>query len=132
MTTVGKTPSRTRVCDDGDLAPGEARLVQGARRKVLLCRAASGEYYAVASKCPHQGADLAAGTFGGAIAAADVGRYRYDDACATVRCPWHGWEYDARTGAPLAGGNPTRIAAYNVVVIDGVVYVDDAPARRGT
>jgi nitrite reductase/ring-hydroxylating ferredoxin subunit len=132
VTIVDEAGARTRVCEEGDLAPGDMRIMHGGRRKVLLCRAENGEYFAVASKCPHQGAGLVAGTFGGSIAAADVGRYRYDNACATVRCPWHGWEYDARTGAPLAGGNPTRIAVYTVVVIDGAVYVDDAPRGRIT
>jgi 3-phenylpropionate/trans-cinnamate dioxygenase ferredoxin subunit len=128
--TAATAEGRFRVCSESDVAPGQTMLVRGARRSVLLCRSADGEYLAVAPKCPHQGADLRYGTFGGAIVDDGVGHYRFDESCLAVRCPWHGWEYDARSGRPLAADNATHIAVYRVTVEDGEVYVDDTPTRQ--
>jgi nitrite reductase (NADH) small subunit len=41
-----------------------------------------GAYYALDALCLHQGGPLAEGTLGQCI----------------VTCPWHGWQYDVRTG----------------------------------
>jgi nitrite reductase/ring-hydroxylating ferredoxin subunit len=38
-----------------------------------------------------------------------------------VRCPWHGWEFDVRTGECITV--PETIDTYKVVVEDGLVKV---------
>ena len=43
---------------------------------------AGGELYALAGVCPHAGGPLGQGALHG----------------TTLVCPWHGWEYDCRTG----------------------------------
>ncbi len=40
----------------------------------------------------------------------------------SLRCPWHGWEFDLRTGAFV--GNPRcTLDAYRVEIVDGAVCV---------
>jgi nitrite reductase (NADH) small subunit len=40
-----------------------------------------------------------------------------------LRCPWHGWEFDPRTGACL--DDPAlRVAVYPAKTADGRVLVD--------
>jgi nitrite reductase (NADH) small subunit len=61
--------------------PGTAieRVVEG--RIVALFNVA-GIFYALDGVCPHQGGPLGKGALTGAI----------------VTCPWHGWQFDVRSG----------------------------------
>ena len=59
---------------------GKALRVQG--REIALFRAGE-SLYAIDGVCPHEGGPLAAGFINEGI----------------VTCPWHLWQFDARTGA---------------------------------
>jgi 3-phenylpropionate/trans-cinnamate dioxygenase ferredoxin subunit len=115
-----------KVCGIDELAPGERRLVHVGRREVLLCRSVDGTFYAVSNACPHQGAPLCEGGFGGSTVAPEVGRYGFGLEGEVVRCPWHAWEFDVKTGHALFGEDK-RIRTYEVWVEDEDVYVSIAP-----
>lgn len=121
---------RSVVCRVDDLAPGERRVVQPGRRPVLLCRSAAGEFYAVGTICPHQGADLCHGSFGGTTLGDGVGHYAWGLEGEVVRCPWHQWEFDVKTGQALFGEEHERIATYEVTIDGSDVLVAHAPTRR--
>ena len=64
-----------------------------------------GELYAHAARCPHQLGPLSASSDG------------------SVRCPWHGYRFDVRSGACLTG-QPHRLpAAPRVVCRDGRIWL---------
>ena len=65
-----------------------------------------GEWYAVRNSCIHRGGPVATG-----ILAGDV-----------LTCPWHGFQFDLRTGRALADP-AAMLDRYNVVVRDGQVYL---------
>lgn len=119
----------TPVCRVDDLAPGEKRRIVVGRRPIALCRTASGEYYAVSDNCPHQGASMSAGALGGAMAAAEPGRYTWGRPGEVLRCPWHAWEFDVTTGCSLWGEAGVRLATYPVTIVDGDVVLFPRPAR---
>jgi nitrite reductase (NADH) small subunit len=121
---------RTAVCSVSDLAPGEKRVVQSGRREMLLCRAPSGNIHAVGNICPHQGAPLCDGTFGGTAVADGVGHYEWGLDGEVVRCPWHGWEFDVKSGRSLFGEATARIATYEVTVEGDDIFVADAPTKQ--
>lgn len=106
------------------------------RREVLLCRSTDGTLYAVGNTCPHQGASLCRGGFGGSTIAPEVGRYAFALDGEVVRCPWHNWEFDVKTGHALFGEGK-RIGTYEVWVEDDGVYVsvagkvDRRPGQKG-
>jgi nitrite reductase/ring-hydroxylating ferredoxin subunit len=129
-TSDSPPPVAERVCAFGDLAPLEKRLVYNGRRSVLLCRGVDGAYYAVGNSCPHQGASLCEGTLGGTALADGIGRYEYGLDGLVVRCPWHGWEFDVRTGYAVAADSSTRVASYEVTVVGADVYVARGATRR--
>jgi nitrite reductase (NADH) small subunit len=61
--------------------PGQAlELVAGDR--IVALYNVDGEFFALDGVCPHQGGPLGRGCLSGAI----------------VTCPWHGWQFDVRTG----------------------------------
>lgn len=80
-------------------------LVVGDRIVALAC--IDGEFFALDGVCPHQGGPLGQGELVDGV----------------ITCPWHGWQFDMRSGRHLANPNLTqpRLA---VRVEGGTVYVD--------
>jgi 3-phenylpropionate/trans-cinnamate dioxygenase ferredoxin subunit len=112
----------TPVCRVDDVAPGEKRRVLVGRKPIVLCRTASGEFYAVSDNCPHQGASLCNGVLGGTTVSDQPGMYSWRDG-EVLRCPWHAWEFDVTTGRSLCGEDRYRLATYPVSVVEGEVVV---------
>jgi 3-phenylpropionate/trans-cinnamate dioxygenase ferredoxin subunit len=80
-----------------EIAPGERKLVSVRGRDVVVFNV-KGEYFALLDRCPHQGGSLCRGKLVGLVESDEPGRYRYHRAGEIIRCPWHGWEFDLRTG----------------------------------
>lgn len=62
-----------------------------------------GEMYALSAICRHQGGPVGEGVVLGKVEGVvdSEGRYLRDtfsDETTHIVCPWHGWEYDIRTG----------------------------------
>jgi nitrite reductase/ring-hydroxylating ferredoxin subunit len=102
-----------------DLPPGTRKLVHVKGRPIAIFNI-GGEYFGMLNRCPHQGASLCYGTLTGLLEAPEPGRYRFAREGEILRCPWHGWEFDVRTGQSYC--DPTRIRAksYKVEIEDGV------------
>jgi nitrite reductase/ring-hydroxylating ferredoxin subunit len=80
-----------------EIPPGERKIVDVAGRTVGVFNV-GGEYFALLNRCPHQGGPLCSGNTLGFLRSAGVGEFVYSRPGEVVRCPWHGWEYDLRTG----------------------------------
>jgi nitrite reductase/ring-hydroxylating ferredoxin subunit len=88
-----------------ELAPGEVRRVLAGEEEIALARIGD-EFYAVQGACLHLEGPLGDG--------------RLEDHVLT--CPWHGWQYDVRTGKnefDLA----IQLRTYDVSVANGEVRV---------
>ena len=57
-----------------------------------------GEFFGLLNRCPHQGAALCEGPLIGLAQSSDPGEIEYTRLGEIIRCPWHGWEFDIRTG----------------------------------
>jgi nitrite reductase/ring-hydroxylating ferredoxin subunit len=102
-----------------DLSPGSLRAVTVAGTALLLVREGD-QVYAMDPRCGHAGGPLPEGTLQGHV----------------VTCPWHGSQWDARSGRALYG--PYHIPGvsqlwarilpprrtYAVRIHDGTVQVD--------
>jgi nitrite reductase (NADH) small subunit len=71
----------TTIATVDDCPPGTGLEVVAGDRVVALFNV-DGTFYALDGVCPHQGGPLAEGDVTGCI----------------VTCPWHGWQFDVRTG----------------------------------
>ena len=91
----------TVVCAAAELAPGGlvAATVDG--RPVVVVRTRAGELHAWVDRCLHQGARLSGGRLLAATEGEDVGNYRLAADTEVLKCPWHGYEYDVRSGCGL-------------------------------
>ncbi len=89
----------TAVAHTDDLKANQMMLVRAKHERIVLAR--DGEHYvAFEDRCPHRGGSLAGGVM----------------ACGTVHCPWHGSQFDVRSGAVQAGPATQRIGTFKVEV----------------
>jgi 3-phenylpropionate/trans-cinnamate dioxygenase ferredoxin subunit len=78
-----------------------------------------GEFFALLDRCPHEGGSLCRGDVVGLLESDDPGRYRYTRHGEMVKCPWHGWEYDIRTGQSWCEPARTKVRTYPISVATG-------------
>jgi nitrite reductase/ring-hydroxylating ferredoxin subunit len=82
--------------------------------------AVNGELRGVRNRCPHHGGPLCLGTVRERVEG-DPGQYELAGR-AVLRCPWHGWEFDAESGRCL-DDDSMRVAVYPAKAVDGRVLV---------
>ena len=80
-----------------EIPPGQRKLVTVRGRPIAVFNL-GGEFFGLFNRCPHQGGPMCEGVLTGLIESDDPGRYKYSRAGEILRCPWHGWEFDVRTG----------------------------------
>ena len=120
-----------------DIPPGERKLVEIGGRQVGVFNV-NGEYFAVLNRCPHQGGSLCSGRQTGLVTSTRPGEYTTSRAGEIIRCPWHGWEFDLRTGQSWFDPRAVRVRRYDVSVEPGAVVVSELeqasapPAEVGT
>ena len=83
-----------------------------------------GEYFALANRCPHEGGPLCQGQHRRAGAVRRARPLPADAATSEfLRCPWHGWEFDIRTGQSWCDPKSTRARQFQVTVEPGETLV---------
>jgi nitrite reductase/ring-hydroxylating ferredoxin subunit/uncharacterized membrane protein len=87
-----------------ELEVDQMKLLRVGGRRIVLGRTDQG-YVAFDDRCTHKGGSLA----GGAMI------------CGTVQCPWHGSQFDVRSGEVKAGPAEEPISTYRVEETDGEV-----------
>jgi nitrite reductase (NADH) small subunit len=107
-----------RIAFVADCPPG-ACLEAVAEDRIVALFNVDGRFYALDGVCPHQGGPLGKGRLEGCV----------------VTCPWHGWQFDVRTGQHQISATikqeclPTRVDGDDVLVElpDAAV----SPTKRG-
>jgi nitrite reductase (NADH) small subunit len=100
----------------------EVRVLEVGGRSIGVVRTAEA-VYAVRNVCPHQGAPICRGSFGGTMMPSAPGEKEYGLEHRVLRCPWHAWEFDVRTGEALFGTSDRRLVTYRTEVRGGDVFV---------
>jgi nitrite reductase/ring-hydroxylating ferredoxin subunit len=115
-----------------ELPPGTRKIVDVAGRQIGVFNI-GGEFFALRNRCPHQGGPLCEGRLAGRLEAEAPGEpFRYTRAGEILRCPWHAWEYDIRTGQSWFDPAKVRVRAYEVDVAPGAAVEDARPAAGVT
>lgn len=102
-----------------EIPPGERKLVTVCGRDIAVFNV-DGDYLAILDRCPHQGGSLSKGKVVGLVHSGGPGKYRYCRNGEIVRCPWHGWEFDLRTGKSYCDPARTWVKSYRASVEPGV------------
>lgn len=134
-----------------ELPVGRVEEFEEADRKIVLSDATKvgvfrvdERFYAYENRCMHQGGPVCEGRILGKVEAVleddrNVLREKFSDTEKHLVCPWHGYEYDIRTGQH-SGDRRLRLNRFDVIERDGMVYLlveqSDGPAeapgaRRG-
>ena len=96
-----------------DFPPGSRRLVTIGERAIAIFNV-KGEYFAMLNRCPHNGGSLVEGLVTGLVQSTTPGDYTYSRPGEVIRCPWHGWEFDLRTGKSFCTGIRARARQFPV------------------
>lgn len=88
-----------KIAETNDLPAGQARAFDVEGRRVAVFNV-GGSFYALDDTCPHAGGPLSEG---------DVQEGK-------VTCPWHGADFDLRSGAVLSPPAFEGVRSYKVVV----------------
>ena len=88
-----------------DVPPGEVRMVKAGEEEIALAHCDAG-FYATQQHCLHMQGPLGDGHLEGCV----------------LTCPWHGWQYDVRTGENEFD-QAIALRTYEVRVEDGAVQV---------
>lgn len=100
---------RQRLAECSEIPLGKSKVVYlDDEREIALFHLAEGSFYALNNLCPHREGPLGEGKLDGAI----------------ITCPWHGWEFDVRTGEStnMAGECTETIA---IEVDGGTIYLSE-------
>ena len=109
------------VCAAAELPPGAKKVVRIGARRIGVFNV-GGEYFALADKCPHQGASICDGPICGTNAPVDEYRYDFTMQGEIVRCSRHGWEFNIKTGE-CVGVPGMRTKTYPAAEENGEVFV---------
>jgi 3-phenylpropionate/trans-cinnamate dioxygenase ferredoxin subunit len=110
--------TRHVVAKVGDVPDGGKLRVSAGKRAFCLVNL-GGEYFALADRCPHESGSLAAGRISGVVTSDGPGDYRLCRRGEMVKCPWHGWEFDIRTGQSWSDPTATRARPFAAEAIAG-------------
>jgi uncharacterized membrane protein/nitrite reductase/ring-hydroxylating ferredoxin subunit len=100
------------VATEDELEVDQMKLIHLDGERVVLGRTEDG-WVAFQDQCTHRGASLADGVM----------------ICGTVQCPWHGSQFDVRSGAVKAGPAEQPIKAFTVEAQGGKIRLSMKPER---
>ena len=115
--------SRHAVATTSEIPPGGRKLVTVKGRPIAIFNV-HGEYYGLLNRCPHQGGALCEGAITGLLESPEPGKYSYTRRGEILRCPWHGWEFEIRTGQSYCDPERIRTKSYPVVTAPGQTVVE--------
>ncbi|MDJ0710089.1 MAG: thiamine pyrophosphate-binding protein [Woeseiaceae bacterium] len=104
-----------RVADLDELPEGRVKTVTVGIHSMALTHI-DGEYTAMDNRCPHQGGPLGEGSI-------EIG----ENGQCWLRCPWHGWDFDPKTGRPPGGHEDSGQDLFPLEVRGDGIYIGLEP-----
>ena len=116
---------RTVIAPVEAIPAGERKIYKVNNREIGIFNI-DGEFFALRNACPHRGAPVCKGRLrpyiGPPAQADDIGGVTYEREDAVVKCPWHLWEFDVRTGVSMHDDN-LRVQSFRVAAEDGQIVL---------
>ena len=91
-------PAFIKVAAVADIPTGTVREVEANGKKIAVANV-EGQFYALDNTCLHRGGPIGQGVLEGSV----------------VECPWHGWQYDMKSGQ-CAFNPAAQLPTYEVKV----------------
>jgi nitrite reductase/ring-hydroxylating ferredoxin subunit len=115
------------VASESEIAEGGRMVVATGGVEIGVFRS-NGAYHAWLNECPHQGGPVCQGVVVRKVEERldgerkSSGIHYAGDGGQNIVCPWHGYEFDVRTGCHV-GFASMKLRGYPVKVRDGAIYV---------
>ena len=115
------------VAGEDEIAEGGRKVVETGGIEIGVFRT-NGAYFAWRNECPHQGGPVCQGVMARKVEERldeerkSSGIHYAGNAGQNIVCPWHGYEFDMRTGRHV-GLATMQLRGYPVKVRDGAIYV---------
>lgn len=106
------------VATTSEIPPGGNKVVTVEGREIVVFHV-NGEFFALLNRCPHEGAPLAKAACVAHLSSHEPGEYKRSRVGEMLRCAWHGWEFDMRTGQSYCDPKHTRVRSYPVRIEPG-------------
>ena len=90
-----------------ELEPGQGKMIEVEGKEIALFNC-GGKYYAVDNECSHIGGPLCDGEIDG----------------EKITCPWHGAEFDLKSGEALAPPAEEAINTYKVYIDGDIIKIE--------
>ncbi|WP_426137003.1 Rieske (2Fe-2S) protein [Phyllobacterium sp. SL163] len=113
--------SKHFACKASEVPSDAAKIVTVCKLSLGLFKLNDG-FHALLNVCPHKGAALCEGPLCGTTRQTDKTEFIYERAGELVRCAWHGWEFDIRTGEFLVDRS-VRARSFPVSLEGDDIYV---------
>jgi nitrite reductase (NADH) small subunit len=96
-----------------ELPPGNRKVVEIAGRSIGIFNV-RGEFFALRNLCPHRSGPLCLGRVRPLVVCSELYQVDHERDGEILKCPWHQWEFDLRTGEALFDPQ-LRVKTYRVV-----------------
>lgn len=116
---------RHAVCSASEIPPGGRKLISVEGKSIGIFNI-DGSFYALRNLCPHQFAPLCLGRITGYCENSSVGEFNWAREGEIIRCPWHAWEFDIKTGKSIFNPHKVRTKSYPVSI--GQAAPDESPS----
>jgi nitrite reductase/ring-hydroxylating ferredoxin subunit len=130
--TSNPTGTKFVVAKASDVPDGSRFLVTVGNREVGIFKV-RGQYFALLNRCPHLGGPLCRGQLLNPVISSGPGSMELDTSQDLITCPWHGWEFDLKTGRSYWNPEHLRTRPFPVAVEPGdeiVSSLEDGSAER--
>jgi nitrite reductase/ring-hydroxylating ferredoxin subunit len=113
------------ICEAAALGRGQMVSGKLGPMPIVVIRTNDGALYGMLDKCLHQGGQLSRGRLMEATDCdpGECSTYRLVPGREIVKCPWHGYEYDVKTGSTLFDAE-RRLRTFKVSEEDGQIVAE--------
>ncbi|WP_370221693.1 Rieske (2Fe-2S) protein [Cytobacillus sp.] len=111
------------VCKAADLQLGQMKAFTVEHKSIVVVRSQEGDLYALRNVCPHKGPALSDGSLDGTCTANEPGEYTLEKVGEVIKCPWHNWEFDIKTGCSIFDPENVRVKTFDVIEEEGTVFI---------
>ena len=117
---------RCVLCRADEIPPGSRKIFSIGGTRGIGVFNVNGHYYAVRNVCPHKSGPLCRGRLRPHVAGPGVGEFAFEREDEILKCPWHQWEFDLKTGFSLYAPR-LRVKTYPIQVEKGnlVLVLDE-------
>lgn len=109
-----RTAERHVVATASDLPSGGRKVVTVKGHEIGVFHVGDG-YYALLNRCPHRAGPLCKGRLRPLVISTGGTHLGHERESEILKCPWHQWEFDIKTGQALYD-EKLRVRTYPVVL----------------